>query len=195
MNNADIMDNQTGIYDTSKIEVKPSDDGKPGRWKFRGKGNVRGTRIRYDVTDDTVGRLKKWVFEVRVPDRLNVGNYIEVRPVEHPQRKCWAGIERTTLTFAKATLEGFRGLVYSKISLADPTGLHNTKRVSGCNLDRLPTWMTQFNLHLKDSVKSTKGTDGESCVAVFAADDYKGMINFYFAVKVWVLKEGFVLED
>ncbi len=45
----------------------------------------------------------------------------------------------------------------------------------------------------KETVKLTRGTDGQALVVLVPAGDYAEMIRLFFATKVWVLKEGVVL--
>ena len=49
-------------------------------------------------------------------------------------------------------------------------------------------------MRTKESVRSTKGTDGKTLVILVQPDDYAMMIRLYFAMKVWILKEGIELE-
>ena len=49
-------------------------------------------------------------------------------------------------------------------------------------------------MRTKERVRSTRGTDGNTLVILVQPDDYAMMIRLYFAMKVWVLKEGFELQ-
>jgi hypothetical protein len=49
-------------------------------------------------------------------------------------------------------------------------------------------------MRTKESVRSTKGTDGNTLVILVQPDDHVMMIRLYFAMKVWILKEGIELE-
>jgi hypothetical protein len=44
-------------------------------------------------------------------------------------------------------------------------------------------------MRLKQNVRTTRGTDGESLVILVQPGDYIGMIRLFFATKVWILKE------
>jgi hypothetical protein len=46
----------------------------------------------------------------------------------------------------------------------------------------------------KERVRSTRGTDGNALVVLVNPDDHAMMIRLYFAMKVWVLKEGIELQ-
>jgi hypothetical protein len=48
-------------------------------------------------------------------------------------------------------------------------------------------------MRAKERVRSTRGTDGNTLVVLVDPDDHAGMIRLYFAMKVWVLKEGIEL--
>ena len=49
-------------------------------------------------------------------------------------------------------------------------------------------------MRAKDRVRSTRGTDGNTLVVLVNPDDHAAMIRLYFAMKVWVMKEGFTLS-
>ena len=63
--------------------------------------------------------------------------------------------------------------------------------------DLLPKWFDALShrLRAKESVRRTKGTDGSALVALVQDDDHEMMIRLFFAMKVWVLKEGFEFAD
>jgi hypothetical protein len=55
--------------------------------------------------------------------------------------------------------------------------------------------MESWNLRLKNTVITTRGTDGNDQVAVVGVDDYEEMIRLFFALKAWPLRLGYeVLE-
>ena len=43
-------------------------------------------------------------------------------------------------------------------------------------------------------MRTTRGTDGNTLAVVIAPDDHAMMIRLFFAMKVWVLKEGITLS-
>jgi hypothetical protein len=50
-------------------------------------------------------------------------------------------------------------------------------------------------MRVKQSVRPTKGNDGQDLVVVVAAQDHAAMIRLFFATKVWILKEGISLAE
>lgn len=61
---------------------------------------------------------------------------------------------------------------------------------------RLPDWFTYFasRMRLKEAVATTAGNDGWDQVVLIAPADHERMIRLYFAMRVWVLQEYFILE-
>jgi hypothetical protein len=49
-------------------------------------------------------------------------------------------------------------------------------------------------MRLKHNVRQTRGTDGNSLVVLVSSEDHAAMIRLFFAMKVWVMKEGFSLS-
>jgi hypothetical protein len=49
-------------------------------------------------------------------------------------------------------------------------------------------------MRTKSRVRSTRGTDENALVILVDPDDHALMIRLFFAMKVWVLKEGIELE-
>ena len=60
----------------------------------------------------------------------------------------------------------------------------------------LPRWFEglERRMRTKERVRSTRGTDGNTLVVLVDPDDHEAMIRLYFAMKVWVLKEGIQLQ-
>jgi hypothetical protein len=60
----------------------------------------------------------------------------------------------------------------------------------------LPRWFEslQRRMRAKERVRSTRGTDGNVLVVLVEPGDHGMMIRLYFAMKVWVLKEGIELQ-
>jgi hypothetical protein len=50
-------------------------------------------------------------------------------------------------------------------------------------------------MRLKHTVTTTGGNDGYDQVVFLEATDHERMIRLYFAMRVWVLQEGFVLAE
>jgi hypothetical protein len=82
------------------------------------------------------------------------------------------------------------------VFLSDPTGRFNRVGISRDDRDVLPPWFSAFKrgVRLKRTVATTRGTDGKSLVVVVALDDHERMIRVYFAMRVWVLSENWVIE-
>jgi len=160
---------------------------------------VRGNEHVYAVTDGNLAARNKWEFLVRVPDASD--GRVEIRPRVTPPVQMWKALTYRSLQFQKATKGDARGKRYAKVSLAvppsgrareDPRG-NRTKDVIRSDQRRdLPRWFEglERRMRAKERVRSTKGTDGNTLVVLVDSDDHAGMIRLYFAMKVWVLKEG-----
>lgn len=172
-------------------------DRRAATWTFagaRGRDAVTGVEQSYTVIDGNFPNRNLWEFVIRIPGVR--GGRIEVRPRSTPNLKVWAELPNRSLTFARATLGGARGKWYCPVALADPSGERTRDVVRGDERQRLPSWFdpVQGQMRRKQNVRPTRGTDGESLVVLVAADDHAAMIRLFFAMKVWVLKEGFRLD-
>ncbi len=144
-------------------------------------------------------RHASWTFTrepvsgVRVPSAGD--DRIEVRPRATPSLKAWIGLERRSLTFARASRTGYRGRYYCQIALADPTGERTKDVLKKHERALLPPWFDEVStrLRVKGTVRSTKGNDADQLVAVVRPSEHAVMIGLFFATKVWVLKEKVVL--
>ena len=78
----------------------------------------------------------------------------------------------------------------------DPRGTRTKDVIRGDQRRDLPRWFDslQSRMRTKERVRSTRGTDGNTLVILVNPDDHTMMIRLYFAMKVWVLKEGIELE-
>lgn len=155
---------------------------------------ITGTEYTYSVIDENSTARNKWRFTVRVPaDRTK---YIEVRPSDHPNLKAWAELQDRSVLFARATRAYYAGWYYCQLTLADPTGEVTRRKVPRGSRGRLrwlgiPSW----RYRLKATVRPTRGTDGDAQVLIVRAGDHATMIRLFFAMKVWVLKERFSVDD
>ena len=172
------------------------------KWSFASGGRqapVRGNEHLYDVTDGNLARGNRWEFLVRVPDDRN--GRVEIRPMVTPPIQTWKALTYRSLQFQKATKGDARGRRYCKVSLAvppsgratgDPRG-NRTKDVIRWDQRRdLPRWFEglERRMRAKERVRSTRGTDGNTLVLLVDPEDHATMIRLYFAMKVWVVKEG-----
>ena len=176
------------------------------KWTFAKGGRqapVKGTEHLYTVTDGNLSGRNKWEFLVRVPDDSD--GRVEVRPRSTPPTQTWKALTYRSLQFQKATKGEARGKRYCKVSLAvppkgrakdDPRGTRTKDVIRGDQRRDLPKWFEslQGRMRAKESVRSTRGTDGNTLVILVQPDDHAMMIRLYFAMKVWVLKEGIELE-
>jgi hypothetical protein len=174
-------------YQLDLVTVEPGDS-RPATWTFAGDA-VSGTEQSYLVIDGNFPSRNIWDFMVRVPSTR--GQRLEVRPRTTPNVKVWAELTDRSLTFARATKGAARGRWYCPVALADPTGARSRDIIRGDQRHKLPKWFDalQGRMRLKQNVRPTKGTDGESLVVLVQADDHAAMIRLFFATKVWVLKE------
>lgn len=166
---------------------------RPALWTF-GRDTVKGVECTYLVTDQNFPTRNTWEFIVRVPEDAH--DRIEVRPRSVPNLRAWAGLERRSLTFTQARRANYRGWYYCQIALADPTGSKTKDVVRRSQRHDLPSWFDHFDgrLREKDTVRATKGYDGDELVALVRADDHVAMIGLFFATKAWVLKERVLLD-
>ena len=179
-------------YKLSKLAIAFLGE-RPALWTFGGKP-VSGTERTYSVVDANFKNRNVWEFLIRFPDDSK--ERIEVRPRAAPPLKVWAGLERRSVTFTKAGRPNYRGWHYCQISLADPTDERTRDVIKGTERDKLPPWFAEIDsrLRLKETVRSTKGNDAAVLVAVVRAEEHDLMIGLFFALKVWVLKEGVILD-
>jgi hypothetical protein len=173
-----------------------SGEARPATWTFAGAGGrvpVTGTEYLYAVIDGNFPARNVWEFVVRAPAAAS--EPIEVRPRSAPNLKAWAELPNRSLTFPRATRGDARGKRYCKVSLADPTGARTKDLVRGDERHDLPAWFEPLRsrMRLKQNVRPTRGTDGESLVVLVPPDDHAAMIRLFFATKVWVLKERVAL--
>lgn len=161
-------------------------------WTFAGEA-MAGTEQSYTVVDGNFPSRNVWEFVVRTPSGR--GERVEVRPRATPNLKVWAELPDRSLTFARATLGSARGKWYCPVALADPTGERSRDVIRGDQRDQLPSWFdaVQGRMRLKQNVRTTRGTDGNTLVVLVAAEDHEAMIRLFFAMKVWVLKEGITI--
>ena len=161
-------------------------------WAFA-RRSVKGIEHQYDVTDKNFTSRNKWSFVVRVPH--DADGRIEVRPVTTPNDSKYAGLDRRSITFMRATRPNYRGFRYCPLALADPRGDSSRLLVRGSEKGDLPPWLRRLGRRLKekDTVRSTRGTDGGHLVVLVRADDHQFMIAIFMATKAWVLKRRFNL--
>jgi hypothetical protein len=162
-------------------------------WKMAGR-TVRGTDYIYRVHDYNFDRLNAWSMVIRVP--INRKEDIVVQPLSAPGKKVWAGIERRSIVFVMCTKIGYRGRMYCKVNLSDPSQRKTKVGFRRGERGVLPKWFAYFHsrMKLKDTVTTTRGTDGYSQVVVMASNDHARMIRLFFALKIWVLEEGLMYE-
>jgi hypothetical protein len=182
--------NSSRAYDPALVDVKLQQQRK-AKWDWQGK--VTGTEYLYGVKDRNFGRLNHWVFWVRVP---NKDDCTVVGPHQLPTRATLAALERRTVVFVRGNTPGHRSECYCKVFLSDPTGRNNRLGISKTERHLLPPWFTKFgrSIRLKGTVATTKGTDANSLVVVVSPNDREQMIRIYFAMRVWVLSEKWVIS-
>ncbi len=179
-------------YRLDRVLVEPGDS-RPATWTFGGE-TQRGTEQTYHVTDTNFKSRNQWDFIVRIPkDR---SDRLEVRPRGTPNVKVWAELPDRSVTFMRATRGDARGHRYCQVALADASGEKSRSIVRTNQRDELPAWFEglRSRMRVKEHVKHTKGTDGRALVLLVPEGDHAAMIRLFFALKVWVLKEGFELN-
>ena len=180
-------------YRMDKVQVEKGQT-LPAQWTFAGE-SVSGTEQWYGVTDGNYPRNNRWEFVLRLPKVT--GDRIEVRPRSTPKVKVWSELTDRSLTFMRTTMPAARGKRYCQVALADASGEKTKDVVRTDQRHLLPRWLDAagHRLRAKESVRRTKGTDGGALVALVQDDDHEMMIRLFFALKVWVLKEGFALKE
>jgi len=178
-------------YRLNRVLVEPG-EARAATWTFGG-ATERGTEQSYQVTDTNFPARNQWEFIVRIP-KVTTGR-LEVRPRATPTVKVWAELPDRSLTFMRATLGEAKGRRYCQVALADASGERSRAIVRADQRDQLPPWFDSLRgrMRVKEHVKRTKGTDGRALVILVPDRDHAAMIRLFFALKVWVLKEGFTL--
>ena len=178
-------------YQLDRISVEAGEE-RASTWTFGGEP-VSGMERTYSVRDENFTARNQWEFVVRTPSGRDAR--IEVRPRATPNVKVWAELPDRSLTFLRATKGESRGKWYCKVALADPTGAKSRDVVRADERGELPPWfdVLRGRMRRKESVRPTRGNDGEDLVVLVAADDHKAMIRLFFATKVWILKERIAL--
>jgi hypothetical protein len=179
-------------YQLDLVRAEPGEL-RASTWTFGGKP-VAGTEQTYAVVDQNFPSRNEWEFVVRLPREQ--GERIEVRPRVTPNVKAWAELPDRSLTFVRATKGTARGKWYCQVALADPTGERSRTIVRADARSQLPKWFdaVRGRMRAKETVKPTRGTDGQALVVLVAAGDYVTMIRLFFATKVWILKERIALD-
>jgi hypothetical protein len=156
---------------------------------------VRGVEYSYAVKDRNFGRLNGWKYLVRVPDSSR--DEIVVQPVSVPGKQVWAGLDRRSIVFVRATKNPHRSKMYCKVNLADPMAERTKVGTRRGERDLLPRWFDYFRPHmrLKNTVTTTAGHDGMAQVVRVGPEDHRRMVRLFFALKVWVLEEGVVIKE
>lgn len=184
----------TKSYKPEKLDIQPLEH-HTGSWSAFGGPAVKGIEHLYTVKDSNFRSLNQWTIAIRVPNTTR-GDII-VQPILTPGKKVWADIERKAIVLVRATKHPYRTKVYCKLNLADPTGLHTKKGTRRGDRSALPKWFGSFGnrMRLKQTVATTRGTDANAQVIMLGHDDHEAMIALYFALKVWVMAEGFILDQ
>jgi hypothetical protein len=180
-------------YKLDRVDVLPLDS-RPASWTFAG-GAVRGVERSYMVIDTNLTDRNRWEFIVRIP--ADPKGRIEVRPRTTPNVKAWDELPDRSLTFSLATKGTARGKWYCQVALADAAGERSKAVVNTSQRTALPHWFTELGgrMRRKEAVRPTKGTDADALVVLVAANDHAAMIRLFFATKVWILSERFILPE
>jgi hypothetical protein len=178
-------------YRLDRVTMVPGEQ-RASTWTFGGDP-MSGTEQTYFVQDGNFAARNQWEFVIRTPSGRD--GRVEVRPRTTPNVKVWAELPDRSLTFSRATKGEARGKWYCKVALADPTGAKSRDVIRGDQRAELPSWFDALKgrMRKKQSVRPTKGNDGEDLVVVVGAQDHEAMIRLFFATKVWILKEGISL--
>ncbi len=161
-------------YRLDRVDVEAGEV-RQAKWTFVRDGRqapVKGNEHLYAVTDENLPGRNAWEFVVRVPRES--GGRVEIRPKSTPRLQAWSA-----LTYR-----------------SHPRGNRTKDVIRGDQRRDLPKWFDglRSRMRRKESVRATRGTDGNQLVILVSPDDHEMMIRLYFAMKVWVLKEGIELQ-
>ena len=175
-------------YQLDLVTVMPGDS-RPAAWTFAGDA-VSGTEQSYHVTDGNFPTRNLWEFMVRIPKAR--GNASRCDRARHRTSRSGPSspIDRSPSREPPRARPAAAGTARWPWPIRPASGASDVIR--GDQRHQLPAWFTplQGRMRLKQNVRPTKGTDGESLVILVQPDDYAAMIRLFFATKVWVLKEG-----
>jgi len=145
------------------------------------------------VKDMKVSSLNDWKFAVRVPPKAN--QPIVVQPTAVPGKKVGAGVERRSVSWQPATINPHKRQVYCKVFLADPSKERNKVGVRRGQRKKLPSWIKKFKYRLRLKSSVTPSTwDANAQVLLVHKGNHVQMIRMFFALRVWVLSEGFAIS-
>jgi len=181
-------------YRTNRLEIALQQKRKAS-WKTVAGSAIKGTEYLYAVKDANFRSLNTWILAVRVPKSV-YGNII-VQPIIAPGKKVWAGIDRKSIVLVRATKNPYRRLLYCKLNLADPSGYRTKLGTRRGDRSALPKWFSglKWRMRLKRTVSTTLGKDEWAQVILVDRQDYSTMIRAYFAMKVWIMQEGFLMAS
>jgi hypothetical protein len=180
-------------FDVDRIVVAPGRVDSKVHWEFQNTV-AKGIIHHYSAMDANLPSRVPWWFLVQVPADLRKGGYVLIQVLDYPRRAEWTPLARTVINFAKATMPAYRGKLYAKVRLANPSGGHRYANVSWENRRALAAYLKPFQLRPKSKVATTRGKDGQSLVAVVPRDEHAQMIRLFFATKVWPLHPGLPLK-
>lgn len=180
-------------YKTKLVEVEPVETRRATWTTAGGRRPVSGEEYEYKVKDGNFPTLNEWKFVVRVPS--GDSKSIVVQPTLVPGKKVWAGIERRSIVWNPATINPHKKKVYCKVNLAVPTKVQNKVGLARGERYLLPPWFKKLRhrLRLKGTVTTTKAYDDKAQVLLASKQNHVEMIRSFFALKVWVLEEGYSL--
>lgn len=178
-------------YDPARVEVEHLED-QSATWHWL-RRPVRGIESMYEVRDRNYDRNNRWVFVVQKP--RSDSQPVIVRPREWPKKGVWERLWRRSIVFNRATKRSYRGKIYCKVTLADPTGTRSKVFMRNLNRHLLPKWFAYFrsSMRRKIAVAATRGKDHDHQVVLLNPDDHADMVRLFFAMKVWVLNEQYML--
>jgi hypothetical protein len=173
-------------YRRSRLDMRAGTP-RAATWTFAGT-TVTGYEYPYTVTDKNFSQRNEWQFVVREPKAIT--GRVEVRPVSVPNDRAYAGLDRRGLTFRRATIDGYTQFRYCPVSLPRTDGKGTRVLVRRGERTGLPHFVRDlgWRLRLKQTVRRTRGTDGNTQVALVRINDHEAMIGIYMATKAWVLK-------
>ena len=180
-------------YRLDRVVVEPGER-RPASWTFGGDPQQGFEQI-YHVTDGNFDGRNHWEFVVRIPKRAGDpagGAADERRPTCGRGRSCRTA--RSSSCAARWAMPRGSGTAWRPSPTSAASGAGPSSAPISATSSRPGSTASATGCGPRRNVKRTRGTDGGALVLLVPEDDHAAMIRLFFALKVWVLKEGFELR-
>lgn len=189
------MKKKTSTYDPFLVSVELVGSNR-SQWDMANRP-VSGKEFVYHVCDRNFPNYNQWQFVVRVPDKRSRDKNIQVQPMVVPKKRIWNKLEYRVITFIPTSIGNHMDKYYCKVNLSDVSGYKTKQRTVRGERKIMPSWHKRNYfmscMRLKQTVATTKGFDHKVQVMIVNPDDHTRMIRIFFANKIWVLQERYVM--